>query len=70
VVPAPHPRQDIPWLRLATTGTGPGLFGQVAYIQRLRTRGGVAPTGACQPDTSTAVPYTATYNFWSPTSSA
>jgi hypothetical protein len=70
VVPAPHPRQDIPWLRLATTSTGPGLFGQVAYIQRLRTRGGVAPTGACQPDTSTAVPYTATYNFWSPTSSA
>jgi hypothetical protein len=68
VVPAPHPEQDIPWLRLETTGTGPGLFGQVDYVQRLRTRGGVAPTGACQAGASAAVPYTAIYNFWSPTS--
>jgi|Tabmets5t2r1_1033131.scaffolds.fasta_scaffold70172_1 Protein of unknown function (DUF3455) len=66
VVPAPHPERDIPWLRLETIGTGPGLFGQVDFIQRLRTRGGVAPTGACQPGASTAVPYTATYNFWTP----
>jgi hypothetical protein len=66
VVPAPHPERDIPWLRLETIGTGPGLFGQVDFIQRLRTRGGVAPAGACQAGASTAVPYTATYNFWTP----
>jgi hypothetical protein len=28
VVPAPHPERDIPWLRLETIGTGPGLFGR------------------------------------------
>jgi Protein of unknown function (DUF3455) len=66
VVPAPHPERDIPWLRLETTGTGPGLFGQVDYVQRLETRGGVAPTGSCQAGASVAVPYTATYNFWAP----
>ena len=66
VVQAPHPERDIPWLRLETTGTGPGLFGQVVYVQRLATRGGVAPTGTCQAGASVAVPYTATYNFWAP----
>jgi Protein of unknown function (DUF3455) len=64
--PAPHPQRDIPWLRLETTGTGPGLFAEVVYVQRLETRGGVAPTGACQAGASVAVPYTATYNFWVP----
>ena len=66
VVPAPHPERDIPWLRLETIGTGPGLFGQVDFIQRLRTKGGVAPAGACQAGASVGVPYTATYNFWAP----
>ena len=66
MVPAPHPERDIPRLRLETTGTGPGLFGQVDFIQRLRTRGGVAPAGACQAGASVGVPYTATYNFWAP----
>jgi hypothetical protein len=36
-------------------------------VQRLDTRGGVAPTGACHAGASAAVPYTATYNFWAPT---
>jgi hypothetical protein len=63
-VKAPHPERDIPWLLLPTTGTGPGLFGEVRYIQRLATRGGVAPTGACQAGASLGVPYHATYNFW------
>ena len=31
VVPAPYPERDIPWLRLETIGTGPGLFGQVVH---------------------------------------
>jgi hypothetical protein len=66
-VPAPHPERDIPWLRLETTGTGPGLFGEVDFVQRLETRGGMAPTGACQAGASLGVPYQATYNFWAPT---
>jgi Protein of unknown function (DUF3455) len=65
-VPAPHPERDIPWLRLETTGTGPGLFAEVDFVQRLKTRGGVAPTGACQAGASLSVPYQATYNFWAP----
>ena len=70
VVPARHPKRDIAWLRLETTGTGPGLFEQVVYIQRLETRGGVAPSGSCHAGASAAVPYTATYNFWAPTANA
>jgi hypothetical protein len=70
VVPAPRPERDIPWLRLETTGTGPGLFEHVVYVQRLDTRGGVAPTGTCQAGASAAVPYTATYKFWAPTADA
>jgi Protein of unknown function (DUF3455) len=65
---ARHPERDIPWLRLGTTGTGPGLFGRVDYVQRLETKGGVAPTGGCQAGASAAVPYSAIYNFWEPTS--
>jgi Protein of unknown function (DUF3455) len=67
MVPARHPERDIPWLLLGTTGTGPGLFGRVDYVQRLDTRGGVAPTGGCGAGASAAVPYSATYNFWEPT---
>ena len=66
MVLAPHPERDIPWLRLETTGTGSGLFGEVRYVQRLETRGGLAPTGACQVGASLGVPYQATYNFWAP----
>ena len=65
-VPAPHSEQDIPWLKLETTGTGPGLFEEVDFVQRLETRGGVAPTGACQAGASLGIPYKATYNFWAP----
>jgi Protein of unknown function (DUF3455) len=66
-VPAPPAERDIAWLRLETTGTGPGLFEQVVYIQRLETRGGVAPTGSCQAGASVAVQDTATYRFRAPT---
>jgi len=65
-VDAPHPERDIPWLRLQADGTGPGLFEHVAYIQRLKTRGGVAPAGTCAAGASTAVPYRAVYTFWAP----
>jgi len=62
---APKPQRDIPWLLLQATSTsGPGLFGQVQYIQRLDTEGGVAPPGSCTPGQSASVPYQATYAFW------
>jgi hypothetical protein len=58
----------IPWLLLQTvTASGPGLFGSVTYIQRVNTKGGLAPTA---PGTSTGaiadIPYTADYYFYRP----
>ena len=66
MVPAAHPERDIPHLLLTATSTGPGAFAGVDYIQRLKTRGGVAPAGACEAGASIGVPYTATYRFWAP----
>lgn len=56
---------SIPQLLLAATATrGPGLFGEVTFIQRLNTTGGVAPTGSCTDGATASVPYTADYTFW------
>ncbi|MGW4130927.1 DUF3455 domain-containing protein [Amycolatopsis japonica] len=62
------PQPDaIPKLLLkAAANHGDGLFGSVSYIQRLNTRGGVAPSGYCAEGTQTAVHYTADYAFWNP----
>ncbi|MER6089970.1 DUF3455 domain-containing protein [Streptomyces bluensis] len=60
----------IPELLLQSTATrGAGVFADVSYIQRLNTRGGVAPTTACtDADTDQiSVPYSATYAFYKPT---
>ena len=57
----------IPWLLLeADANRGDGVLSQVDYIQRLETRGGVGPVGACDPavDTTVAVPYRARYVFY------
>jgi Protein of unknown function (DUF3455) len=55
----------IPQLLLKAGGNrGPGLFSAVTYIQRLNTRGGVSPTGACTDGTTSSVRYTADYTFW------
>ena len=65
-VPAPDPG-SFPWLRLKAVSTqGDGVLAGVDYIQRLETRGGVAPTGACDPatDATVAVPYRARYVFY------
>jgi hypothetical protein len=65
--PAPDPARAIPWLLLTAVSTqGDGVLAGVDYIQRLETRGGVAPTGACDPatDAAVAVPYRARYVFW------
>jgi len=56
---------SIPQLLItAKTSRGPGVFGDVTYIQRLATVGGVAPATACTPGATTAVSYTAVYRFF------
>jgi hypothetical protein len=59
----------IPWLLLSATSTGkPGLLAPTTFIQRLSTRGGLAPAaGICNRftvGTRVKVPYTADYYFW------
>lgn len=63
---ASSPREGaIPELLLkANLNNGTGIFGKVTYIQRLNTRGGLAPAGACAEGAQTAVHYTADYAFW------
>lgn len=46
---------------------GKGILGQVSYIQRTATKGGVAPMGGCDGAHTGAVsrvPYTAVYTFY------
>jgi hypothetical protein len=65
-VPSPTPG-SIPWLLLAAASNqGDGVLARVDYVQRLQTRGGVAPAGACDPagDATVAVPYRARYVFY------
>jgi len=63
------PRADaIPWLLLKELSTsGTGEFSEVAFVQRLNTSGGVAPTTGCDAstvDTLVRVPYSADYYFY------
>lgn len=59
---------DIPLqLVKANAATGPGLMQGVTYIQRVNTRGGVAPAQACSAALTgqkQVVPYAADYVFW------
>lgn len=43
---------------------GAGVFGGVTFIQRLATKGGVAPAGACAAGDVKSVQYTAVYRFF------
>jgi hypothetical protein len=63
---ANSPREGaIPALLLkANLNAGDGIFGKVTYVQRLNTRGGLAPAGTCAAGAQTAVRYTADYAFW------
>lgn len=62
---APAAQDDIPWLLLeATSNAGAGAFSEVAYIQRLDTVGGAAPSGSCVTGQMARIPYQATYDFW------
>jgi hypothetical protein len=56
---------DIPWLRLdAVRSEGPGIFHRVAFIQRVNTAGGRAPTAPGSLGEVRNVPYTAEYFFY------
>ena len=56
---------DIPWLRLdAVRSEGPGIFDGVAFIQRVNTVGGRAPTAPGSLGEMRNVPYTAEYFFY------
>ncbi|WP_181775352.1 DUF3455 domain-containing protein [Amycolatopsis pittospori] len=63
---ASSPRPDaVPELLLkANLNSGDGIFGKITYVQRLKTRGGVAPAGTCAAGAQTAVQYSADYAFW------
>jgi len=68
---------DIPWLLVKTdpfTGPNngefdpPGALDHITYVKRSETQGGLAPTSGCDAahiGASQAVPYTATYTFYS-----
>jgi hypothetical protein len=66
-------KNAIPWLLLeAKSRTGGGAFSTMIHIQRLDTKGGVAPKKGC--DATHAgeeerVPYEATYAFYYPAAS-
>jgi Protein of unknown function (DUF3455) len=56
----------VAWLLLErASGSGPGIFGSVTYIQRVNTTGGVPPTapGSVVGEVQ-EVPYTAEYYFY------
>jgi len=56
----------IPELLLTVAShSGTGILSKAAYINRLYTSGGAAPTGACAKDAVVKVPYKAVYVFWS-----
>ena len=58
----------IPWLLLsAVSVTGPGIFADVTYVQRLHTQGGLAPASPGTVDgQQVLVPYSAEYLFYKP----
>lgn len=58
---------SIPWLLVTVTGhSGEGLLGRVTSIQRVNTKGGVAPADACTQGSESKSTYTADYYFFAP----
>jgi hypothetical protein len=66
-------KQAIPWLLLeAKSHAGGGAFSTITHIQRLDTKGGVAPSKGCDEThkrEEARVPYEATYAFYYPAAS-
>ena len=64
---SPHPDRDIPWLLIKVKAEegATGQFSPVAYVQRINTHGGKAPSRApSRAGTKVAVPYSAVYGFY------
>ncbi len=69
-VDSPDPG-SIPWLLVTATGhSGDGVFSRITSIQRVNTKGGVAPTAdtcdAAKQGTENKSSYTADYYFYAP----
>lgn len=66
--PSPNGPSNIAWLKVtAASAAGvDGVLSKVAFVQRVDTRGGVAPA-SCTASATTAVDYTTNYVFWAPT---
>lgn len=69
--PVDGARNDVPGavpelLLKAESTRGDGVFGKVSYVQRLSTKGGVAPAGGCREGAQTSVHYEALYTFSAP----
>ncbi len=66
-------KKAIPWLLLeAKSHAGAGAFSTITHIQRLDTKGGVAPSKGCDATHAgeeVRVPYKATYAFYNPAAS-
>lgn len=64
--PARQPTADIPWLLIKVLPSAtPGMLSKVAYVQRIETSGGVAPSAPpINAGTKVGIPYTATYVFY------
>jgi hypothetical protein len=60
----PHDNAVAELLLKTTANRGDGVFGKVTYVQRLATKGGLAPTSPCAPGAQTSSPYEATYSFY------
>lgn len=57
----------VPELLLKAKSTrGTGVFAGVTYVQRLATKGGLAPAGGCTEGAQTSVRYEALYTFSAP----
>ena len=57
---------SVPWLLLKASNTGgDGKLNGVEMVRRSETKGGNAPTGACDAGALLRVPYEATYTFYS-----
>ena len=70
VAASPGDDRSVPWLLLSVEGHGGGgLLTETRYVQRVRTRGGVAPNAPCDAGsvgTLQKVPYAADYFFYGP----
>lgn len=68
-VPSPD-ASSIPWLLVQGVGhEGTGVLSRVAFIQRLNTKGGKAPSSGCDEahaGQELRVPYSADYMFYAP----